>query len=75
MSLSKLAEITKSLHLTDTERVTEQGRSAYRAGFQHSANPLRTDFARQCWDRGYREEEEKFTRLLKKWREADRSER
>jgi hypothetical protein len=75
MGLRQLGELTKHMHLANTAQIIDQGQAQYRGGFLRSSNPFNTDTARECWDRGYREAEDEFTRMLKRWREADRSER
>jgi hypothetical protein len=75
MSLQQLEKITQGLHLVDTASIIAQGRAAYRAGFLRSANPRKLDRDRDLWDKGYREEEERFTAMLKRWRETDRGQR
>lgn len=75
MSLSNLNEITRHLRLTDIERIIAQGRAQANAGFSRQANPMKSDRDRDLWDRGFKERDEELTRLIKKWREADRSER
>lgn len=59
-----LQEAVKGLKLTDTERIVELGRLAYRMGIEERANPRNSPTERNLWERGYKLEREKFSQLL-----------
>ena len=63
-----LKEAVKGLKLVDTDTIIEQGRRAYRAGFEKRANPLNTPTHRVLWERGYDLEQKKFSEMLDRWK-------
>jgi hypothetical protein len=63
-----LREAVKDLKLVNTDAIVEQGRRAYRAGFEKRANPLNLPSHRTLWERGYDLEQEKFTAMLQRWK-------
>lgn len=63
-----LKEAVQGLKLTDTDAIIEQGRRAYRAGFEKRNNPLNLPSHRTLWERGYELEEKKFNEMLYRWK-------
>jgi hypothetical protein len=61
-----------SQHLKDVQAQNEvfidQGRRAYRAGFEKRNNPLNPPSQRVLWDRGYDLEQKKFSEMLDRWK-------
>lgn len=63
-----LKEAVKDLKLIDTDAIIEQGRRAYRAGFEKRNNPLNLPSHRVLWERGYDLELEKFSAMVQRWK-------
>lgn len=70
MFKDQLREVAQ--HLKDVQAqndvFVEQGRRAYRAGFEKRANPLNLPTQRNLWDRGYDLEQKKFNEMLDRWK-------
>lgn len=52
------------------EVIVDQGRRAYRAGFEKRANPLNQPTHRVLWERGYDLEQKKFSEMLDRWKQS-----
>ena len=72
MSFKNLGTLTQNLKLTDTDRIFQQGKAAFRAMFTKHANPFKTERDRSIWEKGYVEAERQWREMLLRWREQDK---
>ena len=63
-----LKEAVKGMTFIDTNAIIEQGRRAFRMGFEKRANPLNLPSHRVLWERGYDLELSKFTAMMQRWK-------
>ena len=65
--LQKVAEHLQEVQ-AQNDVFVEQGRRAYRMGFEKRANPLNLPSHRVLWERGYDLELSKFTAMMQRWK-------
>jgi ribosome modulation factor len=72
MSLKNLGNLTRTLTLTDTDKVFKLGAACYMGGFEKTACRFQNDRDRTIWLRGYDMAREKFLTMIQRWRALDR---
>jgi len=70
MLVEQLQKVSQHLKTVQAQNdvFVEQGRRAYRMGFEKRANPLNLPTQRVLWERGYDLEQQKFSEMLTRWK-------
>ena len=69
MSLKNLGNLTRTLTLTDTDKVFKLGAAMYMAGFEKTACRMQTDRDRSIWMKGFDSAREKWLTMTQRWHE------